>query len=120
MNEPFYLYHWTHKDNLPSIYGFGLDPARATGERLLVWACEESRIGWALCHIANRHGWHPDDMVLIRLQFSRVNWKRTSWPEVWVNDTVITAKYFRQCKTSILADWVAVAKVVHARPTPTS
>ena len=62
-----YVYHWTHRTNLTSILTTGLDPAYSEGRAHLAWVCGPRRIGWALQHIAMRHGWEPDEMVLLKI-----------------------------------------------------
>lgn len=78
-----YVYHWTHRKNLRGIAGEGLNPKYATGKIKLVWACEPDRIGWALLHVCERHGWNPDDMILLRVQTGCMTWRRSAWQSVY-------------------------------------
>lgn len=68
MATPQNLFHWTHKDNVESITANGLDPEYATGAEEKVWCCDTMRIGWALSHVAARHGWNVSDMVLLYVE----------------------------------------------------
>lgn len=59
------LYHWTHKDNIPSIARHGLDPAKATGRRALVWLCAGQDTAKRALEVCKRHGWVLDDLILL-------------------------------------------------------
>lgn len=115
MATPFYVYHWTHRNNLASIYADGLDPSYATGEKPWVWACVEARAAWALVHIATRHGWNPDEMVCIRLVCREDEWEPYGTTGVYYSRLVVSSSRFRCCRPGPLADWQQVSKVVHGR-----
>lgn len=89
MRYPQYLYHWTHRRNLRSILTRGLDPARTTGKRAVVWACERSRVLWAAAHVAANHGCAPDDLVLLRIWPVKDAWRHAPFPRVWTADAVV-------------------------------
>lgn len=77
------LYHWTHRDNVESIRRFGLDPAYSTGELWAIWGCTKDRIEWARQHVASKHNWHPDDLVLLRVEVYAYRTYRTCWEAVY-------------------------------------
>lgn len=79
---PTYTYHWTPRHSLASIAKSGLDPEYARGKLKVVWSCGESRIGWALSHVARHHETAPDDMVLLRVRIDGMPTKPSSWPAV--------------------------------------
>lgn len=83
--KPDYLYHWTHKSNVASILASGLLPSFARGKMKVVWACDSTRVGWAVAHVASHHQCSPDDMVCLKLDVRGVNLKRSAWPQVYVN-----------------------------------
>lgn len=83
------LYHWTHSENMNSIQAIGIDPSFAEGRKKCVWVCAGTRIGWAMCHIAQRHGWNPDEMVCYRVELPAEVLKRTAIPEVYTCDATI-------------------------------
>lgn len=83
------LYHWTHRDNLTSIARYGLDPSRATGELFAVWGCKRGRVDWARDHVASRHRWNPDDLVLLRVTVRHKRVYRTCWKDVFYTPELI-------------------------------
>lgn len=101
-NPNEYLYHWTHFVNFESIADIGLDPSYAEGKLCVVWVCEHNRIGWAMSHIAARHGWNPDDMVLIRIRRKDVSWTATAYPGVYTTTRKIVPSRFRGLKINLL------------------
>ena len=105
MNEK-YVYHWTHRHNVASILARGLLPSYAHTCREEVWVCGVSRIAWALAHIAQRHGWSPDDMVCVRIRADRVNWTRTAFRGVWITRDVIPCSAMRGIKLSLIGPFV--------------
>ena len=101
MNELF-LYHWTHRRNLPDILPVGLLASYSHTARPEVWACSAARVGWALAHIAGRHGWDADDMVLIRIRADRCEWVRTAFSGVYVTRGNVSPDHFRGVKDGVL------------------
>lgn len=89
MPAPCYLYHWTTRRAAKRIARVGLDPDCTTGARRVVWACEESRILWAVSHVSRNHGISPDDLLLLCIRANPRRWKRTSFPAVWTCDSVV-------------------------------
>lgn len=83
-HTPFMLYHWTHVENLRPIEHNGLDPDYAEGRKKCVWLCEYGKIGWALCHIATRHGWEADSMICLQVRMLWADVRRSA------NDGVYT------------------------------
>ena len=77
------IYHWTHRDNVESILRIGVDPSMATGELYAVWGCRLAKLCWAREHVCSRHGWSPEDVVLLRLDVRRYRCYRTAWPQVF-------------------------------------
>ena len=80
-----YVYHWTHRGNLESIMREGIDPAYSEGRAHLAWACGPRKIGWAMAHIALRHGWAPDELVLLKINGDIPALKASS--TMWVFNT---------------------------------
>lgn len=85
------LYHWTHRKNYRSIGRSGLLTSFALGRVPLVWACSERRVLWAVGHVAERHGWNHDDLILFRLYAPAMKWRRTCWRGVYTTGTDIPA-----------------------------
>ena len=65
------LLHATHRRNLPSIRRLGVSPAFSQGPRAECWFCARSRRAWAVEHVAERHGWPPADVVVVRVSVPR-------------------------------------------------
>lgn len=84
-----YVYHWTHRENLASIMREGIDPAYSEGRSHQAWVCGPRRIGWALAHIAQRHGWGADDMVLLKVSGDLPHLKNTFLQWVYTTREVI-------------------------------
>ena len=53
------LVHITHKDNVESIKGLGLQACRATHKRKAVWATKPGNAYWALLHVATARRARP-------------------------------------------------------------
>jgi hypothetical protein len=72
------FYHYTHKDNLPSIQRDGLrvDKARSVKR---VWLCNAPKRAWALRHVADSHGWRLLDMVCVAVDVPRSWCARWRW-----------------------------------------
>lgn len=83
------LYHWTHRLNVKGIRVTGLDPAKATGELFAVWGCELQRVEWAKDHVASRHRWNRDDLVLLRVAVSGRRVYRTCWSGVYYTPELV-------------------------------
>lgn len=105
MKTQEYAYHWTHRNNLPSILWSGLDPTYAEGKLKVVWFCDGDRVGWALNHIACRHGWCADDMVLIRFPKSRYAYANTAFSGVYTTTYVVSMKAHTAVKYGVLGEW---------------
>jgi hypothetical protein len=103
-----YLYHWTRRKNVASIARRGLLTCRSEGKRPLVWACEGSRVAWALTHVADRHAWNPDDLVLIRLRVGAITFKHSAYAGAYHTATDIPADMIEAVRFGILAQWVTV------------
>lgn len=111
MVTPEFVYHWTHKDNVVSILHYGLDPSYAEGRLRVVWFCEPERVGWALAHIAARHGWNHDDMVLIRWPKYQTPYAFTAFGGVYTTNTVVRLKAHCAVKSGILGNWIPAVTV---------
>ena len=105
-----YLYHWTHKANLASISERGLLPEMSETAQPEVWMGCEGRIAWGLSHIATRHAWNPDDMVLIRVKADKLSLIRTAYPGVFKCKDVIPPSKLRGVKMSLLEPFTPVCK----------
>lgn len=106
------LYHWTHRKNLRSILRTGLDPRRSQGAADLVWACTDRRIGWALGHVAAKHGWPPDDMVLLEIDRDAGEWARTAWDNVFITPVVVPAANITRVRCGHTEDWTRITASV--------
>lgn len=111
MNAEEYVYHWTHRNNLASILWTGLDPSYAEGKLKVVWFCDSDRVGWALAHIAARHGWNHDDMVLLRWPKYQTPFANTAFAGVYTTNKVVRLKGRSAVRCGILAEWVACVTV---------
>jgi hypothetical protein len=56
MAESIVLYHTAPARTLASILAHGLLPGLSRGARPVVWLHARGRLGWALAHVARRHG----------------------------------------------------------------
>jgi hypothetical protein len=63
------FFHVTHVDNLPRIRRDGLLPHLARGSRMRVWLADLQMVPWAVNHVCESHGWHHDDVVVIRVAY---------------------------------------------------
>ena len=110
---PTYRYHWTPRSNLESIAMTGLDPTYSAGRKAVVWTCDETRVAWAVGHVAHAHECSPDEMVLLRVRVDGLDGVRTSWPAVLVYGKRIPAS--RICGVRGILDfrWTALR---HYRP----
>lgn len=61
-----YVYHATHKDNVPSIQRRGLLLSMAKCSPAAIWFGHPAVRLAAVRHAAKRHGWHLREMVLFR------------------------------------------------------
>lgn len=84
-----YLYHWTPRINVRSIMREGLDPVYSTGRQRRVWLAGYRRAQWACSHAAARHRVSPDEMVLLRVDVTRLKLTRTCWSDVRTSASVI-------------------------------
>ena len=66
------LYHWTHRDNVPSIMREGLRPDLATGSMKAVWMVPALYRSHAAFWCCARHGWHVSDLVLLKIDVSKI------------------------------------------------
>ena len=111
MNDEDFAYHWTHRDTLRGIIETGLDPAMAEGKLKVVWFCDSSKVGYALGHIAYRHGWPADDMVLIRFPRDPVPYANTAWGGIFTTTERVKIKAHCAVKFGVLGEWVSAATV---------
>jgi hypothetical protein len=56
MAESTVLYHTTPARKLASILAHGVLPELSRGAQAVVWLHARGRLGWALGHVAHRHG----------------------------------------------------------------
>jgi hypothetical protein len=71
------VYHTTTLARLRSVLAFGNLPELSRGARKESWLHTPGRLGWALAHVAERHG--AEQVVSIRLSVPRAwltRWKR--------------------------------------------
>lgn len=109
---PFsYFYHWTHKDNVGSILACGLDPEYAESKLPVIWFCEADRTAWALKHIAERHDWNPDEMVLLRFPTDKVPYAHTAYKGVFTTTRVIRIGARCGVKEGVIGQWVAAVTI---------
>ncbi len=111
MSDTDYFYHWTHRGNLGSVLAAGLDPVFSECKLPVVWFCDAARVGWALKHIAERHAWNPDEMVLLRFPIIRVPYAHTAYHGVYTTNKVIRINRNCAVKESVLGDWKAAVTV---------
>lgn len=77
------LYHWTHWGLLKTILTEGLRTDRAQGRTHRVYACVRELNAWAITHVADRHAWHPDDMVCLAIHPDGYHWERAGMDGVY-------------------------------------
>lgn len=111
MTPEEYVYHWTHRNNLASILYGGVDPSYAEGKVKVVWFCDHDRVGWALAHIAARHGWQHDEMLLLRWPKYQNPFANTAFAGVYTTNQVVRLKGHSAVKRGILADWTPAVTV---------
>lgn len=112
------LYHWTHYGNLPSILASGLDPSNATGELFAVWGCESQRADWACDHVASRHRWLPDNLVLLRIRVVGKRVYRTCWPGVFYTPELVYPKDIEVCRDRDISDPIPLDHYIANQNTP--
>lgn len=106
MNANEFYYHWTHRDNVPSILTNGLDPNYSRGKLKSNWFCDFDKVAWALKHVSDNHGWSADELVLIRFPKEHTPYASTAWFGVYTGNKVIRLKSRSAVKAGILAEWV--------------
>lgn len=114
LHSDFY-YHWTSRSALDRIVWTGLDPDYAEGKLKVVWFCDYSRVAYALGHIAYRHGWTPDEMVLLRFPCLGVSYAYTAWPGIFTSDRRVRIGRGCAVRLSILDPWVTVTSYRRSR-----
>jgi hypothetical protein len=80
MSESTVLYHTTPARTLAGILASGLLPGLSRGARPAVWLHARGRLGWALAHVARRHG--ADAVVSLRVRVPRA-WLTRRRRGVW-------------------------------------
>lgn len=105
-----YLYHWTHRANLPSILATGIDPSYARGRLAAVWVCEPTRILWAASHVARGHECEMDSLVLLRVRVDALDLKRTCWPLVRTSAATISPRRICGVKTVLGTRWESLTR----------
>lgn len=105
-----YMYHWTHVSNLPSIARDGLRPDLAKGRLKVCWACDETRVAWAVGHVSAHHETTPDEMVLLRIRVAGLDGRRTSWPAVRVYERRIPASRITGVRTILATRWTSLRR----------
>jgi len=80
---PRLLYHWTPRRTQSRVRREGLRSDLALGSLKAVWACSRSKIGWALSHVAARHGFTPDEFVLVQITVPRRQIRKSCWRGVY-------------------------------------
>ncbi len=75
------LYHATHWRNVLSIRRAGLRPDCSQGRLRAVWFCQRRDRFRAVLHVCQRHGWAPDEIVVITLEVPEATVRRSghSW-----------------------------------------
>lgn len=111
MQASEYVYHWTHRKNLRGILERGLDPEKATGAQEAVWACDGCRVAWALAHVADRHSWNPDDLILLRVQTGVMTWVNSGYRYIFRCRSLIPPDMIDGVLFSLLGQWVDPPKV---------
>lgn len=95
--RPRYLYHWTMRLSVASIRATGLDPAYATGKRVVVWLTTRDRVMWGCAHAAMHQRCAPDDMVLLRVRVAGLVLGRTAWAGVRTSSETISPDRIEVC-----------------------
>jgi hypothetical protein len=80
MAESIVLYHTTPARRLASVLAHGLLPGLSRGARPVVWLHARGRLGWALAHVAQRHG--SQAVVSLRVRVPRA-WLTRRRRGVW-------------------------------------
>jgi hypothetical protein len=78
-----YLRHATHRQNLDSIKSAGLRKVFAQGALKACWLHSASNSAWAAMHVARRHGWAVEDVVIVTVRVPRAWLKRTATRGLW-------------------------------------
>jgi hypothetical protein len=105
---PYVMYHWTHRLNLESILRKGIDPSYSEGKLQVVWSCGPQRIGWALAHVAQRHGWDCDDMACLEFESDGSDLIKTCLHRVYQTRVIVLPVRFRRVKLSVGENWIPV------------
>lgn len=85
-------YHWTPKNNVPSILAEGLNPKYSQGRLAVVWVCEMFRVNELRSHIAMHHDCDEEDLALFVAAVDDDLLVKTRWAGVWqMRDVVVPA-----------------------------
>lgn len=88
-SKVYQLFHWTPAVNLRSIRRKGLDPAYSTGKRRCIWTCDVSKVAYLRDHIALHHETHPADLILLRVEVTEDQIRRSPWEGIyWIPEGV--------------------------------
>lgn len=107
---PTYRYHWTPRSSLASIAANGLDPQYARGKLKVVWCCDESRVAWAVGHVAKHHECSPDDMALLRIRVDGIPTRPTSWPACTLLTKAVSPRRIVGVRTILGTRWESIRR----------
>jgi RNA:NAD 2'-phosphotransferase (TPT1/KptA family) len=83
------LRHGTPRRNLGSILRTGLRPDRARGKLKAVWLHTRARTDWAVTHVADRHGYEEEDIIVLEVELPRSAVRRAC-RGIWICREVIS------------------------------
>lgn len=78
-NRTMYLYHVTHKNNWFPVGILGLKAKFSASKLQSVFLVTKSAIPFAIKHVADRDGFNPDDMIVVKVRVRRGNLSRVTW-----------------------------------------
>ena len=81
--------HATPRRNLDSILRIGLRPDRARGKLKAVWLHTPARTDWAVMHVADRHGFEEEDIIVLEIELPRSAVRRNR-RGIWTCQAVIS------------------------------
>jgi len=79
-NRTMTLYHVTHKNNWFPVRTMGLIAEFSQSRRETVFLVTQSKIGWAISHVANRDGLPEDEYIVVTVRVRRSKLTRMTWP----------------------------------------
>src|SRR5512136_831103 len=96
------IYHVTHVRNSDSIMRVGIDPKLSTGARDITWWSAYHALPSAISHVASRHGWLMDELIIFEVCTREYAYTRTRWSGIYTIAVPVRAVPFSTVKTYLM------------------